>query len=73
VELECYLDSELVVKQMRGEYKVSDANIKNLKAQILPVLQYFKEVRFTHIPREQNKHADRLVNLILDTKLADDL
>ena len=73
IELECYLDSELVVKQMRGEYKVTDANIKNLKAQIDPYLTGFQDVRFIHIPREQNKLADRLVNLILDTKLSNDL
>jgi ribonuclease HI len=65
-ELTCYLDSELIVKQMKGEYKITDANIKNIKAQLDTLLPSFKSVTFTHFPREDNKLADRLVNLILD-------
>lgn len=71
--LNCYLDSELAVKQMTGVYKISDANIKSIKAKIDVLLKSFQKVTFTHVPREQNKLADRLVNLILDTKLSNDL
>ena len=73
IQLDCYLDSELAVKQMNGIYKISDANIKSIKAQIDLVTKTFKKVTYTHIRREQNKLADKLVNLILDTKLSNDL
>ena len=68
-ELHCFLDSELAVKQMQGIYKIKDDNIKSIKAQMDSKLKAFKTVNFTHIPRELNKLADRMVNLILDTKL----
>jgi len=71
-DLICKLDSELVVKQLNGEYKIKDPNIKNIIARIQEQLLSFKTAKFVHIPREQNKLADKLVNLILDTK-ADDL
>lgn len=64
--LECFLDSELIVKQMNGIYKISDANIKQIKKLIDTLLPNFQKVSFTHIPREQNKLADKIVNLILD-------
>lgn len=60
------LDSELVVKQIRGEYKVKDANLAQLHAAIKAALAEFPEVTFTHVRREQNKEADRLVNEALD-------
>lgn len=66
--LECFLDSELVVKQLNGEYKVKDENIKQLYEKVKKHSQEFDFVIFKHVPREQNKHADRLVNLILDIK-----
>lgn len=63
----CYLDSELVVKQMNGEYKVKDEKIKILKSKVDTLLKELEEVQFIHVIREQNKLADKLVNLILDT------
>lgn len=69
VELDCYLDSELAVKQMNGIYKISDANLKSIKAKIDTILPSFAKVTFNHVPRELNKLADKMVNLILDTKL----
>ncbi|HOY46354.1 MAG TPA: ribonuclease HI family protein [Candidatus Dojkabacteria bacterium] len=65
-ELACYLDSELIVKQLNGEYKIKDENIKKIKLKIDTLLPGFKIITFTHIPREENRLADRLVNLILD-------
>ena len=65
-ELDCYLDSELIVKQMNGEYKIKDGNIKNIKLIIDDLLPKFTKISFYHIRREENKLADRLVNLILD-------
>lgn len=62
----CYLDSELVVKQMRGEYKVRDKDLAPLFLKILNLSNNFKSISFTHIPRSLNKKADALVNAALD-------
>jgi len=62
----CYLDSELIVKQLKGEYKVKNADLKPLVASIHDLVTYFKEISFTHVPRAQNKHADALVNKAID-------
>lgn len=62
----CYLDSELVVKQLNKEYKVRDENIKVLYDQVLEMIEKFSEISFEHVRREKNKFADRLVNIALD-------
>lgn len=62
-----YLDSELVVKQLNGEYKVKDAKLKPLFLKIREkVIGYGGSVSFSHISREKNKVADSLVNVALD-------
>ncbi len=66
--LECYLDSELVVKQLNGEYKVKDETIKLLFNEIQSLNKDFDSITFTHIRRELNKHADKLVNIVLDAR-----
>ncbi len=68
-DLECLLDSELVVKQLNGQYKVKNEGIKPLFLQIHNLRSSFHSVIFRHIRREQNKEADRLVNEALDKKL----
>ena len=65
-ELEFYLDSELAVKQLNREYKVKNKDLAPLFAQVYNAVLGFKKVSFNHIPREQNKEADRLVNLAID-------
>lgn len=65
-ELECYLDSELLVKQMKGEYKVKDSDLQLLYREAQHFSKQFEVITFTHIPREKNKEADRLVNEVLD-------
>jgi ribonuclease HI len=67
-ELEIKMDSELVVKQLKGEYKVKDQNLKLLFADAQPLINKFKSVSFKHIRREENSRADKLVNEVLDTK-----
>lgn len=62
----CYLDSELVVKQMKGQYKVKNKNIKSLFFVVQDLIKNFESVKFTHVPRDENKEADRLVNEALD-------
>ncbi|MCL5003882.1 MAG: ribonuclease HI family protein [Patescibacteria group bacterium] len=67
--VDCFLDSELAVRQLNGVYKIKDARIKIYSARILVLRQKFKSVTFSHIPREKNQRADFLVNRALDTRL----
>ena len=62
-------DSELVVKQMTGQYKVKNANLRPLFLEAKKISSQFKTFYITHIPREQNKIADSLANAALDNKL----
>lgn len=66
MELEVRMDSELIVRQMNGEYKILEANLQSLFVQIWNLRLDFKKVVFVHVPREQNRRADRLVNQALD-------
>ena len=61
-EVELNLDSELVVQQLEGEYRVKNANIRPLFEQAMHLISGFKKIKIKHIPREENKEADRLVN-----------
>jgi ribonuclease HI len=63
---DCFLDSELVVKQLRGEYRIKDEKMKELAGQVFVVREQFENVSFFNIPREKNKAADALVNKALD-------
>lgn len=65
-ELMLCLDSELVVRQLKGEYRVKDAELGKLFVRIWNLKQQFLRVRFNHIPREQNRAADALVNQAID-------
>lgn len=56
------LDSELVVKQLNGEYKVKDSGMKELFDKALGMLKNFDNFEIKHIDRAKNKEADRLVN-----------
>lgn len=59
-------DSELVVKQVRGEYKVKKPDLKPLHAEVRTELAALADWSIRHVRREQNAHADRLVNEALD-------
>lgn len=65
-EVDCVLDSELVVKQMRREYKVKEPTLQKLWLQVYNLSQQFKKVTYRHVLRAQNKEADAEVNKILD-------
>ena len=67
-ELEFYLDSELVVRQLNREYKVKSKELAPLFMKIYNLSQQFKKVTFTHVMRERNKEADRLVNEAIDRR-----
>ncbi len=67
------LDSELIVKQITGFYKVKQPHLQNLKSSVLSLISELKEsnkvndVQFVHVLREKNKEADKLVNKALDS------
>jgi ribonuclease HI len=69
VEVVCYLDSELVVKQMRGEYRVKNKDLALLFVKAHNLTLRFTKVTFKHIPREMNKAADKLANDAMDYEL----
>lgn len=62
----CFLDSELVVNQLNGDYKVKNAGIKPLYDKVSKLADKFHEIHFKHTPRDQNKEADLLVNKAID-------
>ncbi len=67
-EVEVRSDSELLVKQLNGEYKIVNENIQPLFLQIWNLKIDFLKVKFKQIPREKNKDADRLANEAMDSK-----
>jgi ribonuclease HI len=64
--LEVYLDSELLAKQINGSYRVKNENLKILMKDIRGLLASFDSVQVKHVPRLHNSHADRLANLAID-------
>jgi ribonuclease HI len=65
-EVELIGDSELIVRQVRGEYRVKDAGLRPLHARVGAALTAFESWSIRHVRREQNAEADRLVNEALD-------
>jgi ribonuclease HI len=65
-ELELIGDSELIVRQVKGEYKVKDETLRGLHDQVRQALQGFDRWSISHVRREENAEADRLVNEELD-------
>ncbi|HEU5211904.1 MAG TPA: ribonuclease HI family protein [Gaiellaceae bacterium] len=65
-ELEVVSDSELLVKQMRGEYRVKNEVLQDLNRQAAGLATRFRRVVYTAVRREHNELADRLVNEALD-------
>ncbi len=61
-ELVIRSDSELLVRQMQGRYKVKSANIRPLHRRARAAAEEFAEIRFVHVPREENGEADDLAN-----------
>lgn len=65
-KLNVFMDSELIVKQLKGLYKVKNKDLKPLYLQVKELINGFEEISFAHIPRLMNIEADREVNRILD-------
>ncbi len=66
MELEIRLDSELVAKQLKGEYKTEEESLYPFFMEIWNLKTNFGKINFKNVPREQNKEADRLANEALD-------
>ena len=67
-ELDCFMDSLLVVKQLKGEYRLKHINMQKLYDEVQKVRREFKNVSYNHVPREEEniRRADQLVNYALD-------
>lgn len=65
-EVDCYLDSLLVVEQLNRNWKVKEPHLQKLFVQCWNAAAKFKKAKFTHIRRAKNKEADTLVNEALD-------
>ena len=65
-DVELLADSELVVKQVRGEYKVKHPDLVPLHAKALRLIAKFRKFTIGHVPRDKNKDADKLVNRALN-------
>ena len=65
-EIELKSDSELLIKQLNGEYKVMEPRIQSLFIEVWNLKTDFKKVKFSLVRREKNTEADRLVNEALD-------
>ncbi len=69
IEVEVRMDSELIVRQMNNQYKISDEKMQIMYVEVHNLTLDFKKVNFIHVPREQNKLADTMVNDALDQNL----
>ena len=69
-EVTVRMDSQLVVKQISGEYRVKEPTLQKLHAQVLALLGGFKRYHAEHIPRAENAEADKLANIAMDQGLA---
>ncbi len=67
-ELSIYADSELMVRQIKGEYKVKNEGLKPLFGEAVKALRAIKHYTIQHLPREKNKEADKLANRAIDEK-----
>ncbi len=68
LELDFFLDSELVVKQLSGLYKIKNHQLRRLVEEIRNLEKFFGRISYQHIRREKNSLADSLVNKAIDLK-----
>ena len=62
------MDSELVVRQLEGKYRVKDTKMRPLHAAAVKLLAQFERADVHHVRRDENKLADKLVNAVLDAR-----
>lgn len=65
-ELTVYSDSQLLVRQLNGEYRIKNERLRTYAVRVQERCRRFKSVEFIHVPRAENKRADRLANQALD-------
>jgi len=68
-DLHINMDSELIVRQMQGIYKIKEPALQVLAKQVLALSNQFDKISYRHVVREKNKEADRLVNQAIDAHL----
>jgi ribonuclease HI len=67
--VEVRMDSQLIVRQIEGRYKVKEPSLKEKYTIVMDLLsKYAPNASFVHVPREENKDADKLVNQVLDAQ-----
>lgn len=64
------MDSQLVVRQIEGVYRVKEPTLQKLHGHALTLLKHFRSFRMEHIPREENAEADKLANMAMDSHLS---
>jgi len=67
-EINFYMDSELVVKQLNAEYKIEEPNLQPLFMEVWNLKFDFGTLRFNYVPREKNREADALANKAMDAE-----
>ncbi len=70
IEIEVKMDSELIVKQINGEYKVKNPELAEQFVKVTNLKTHFPNIKFTHIPRRENGEADALANQAMDDGLS---
>lgn len=65
-DVKIQMDSELIVKQMQGIYKIKEPTLQELASQVIKLLKQFSSHSFTHVRREYNQEADAMVNQAID-------
>ena len=68
--LNIYMDSELIVRQLSGIYKIKNARLSELSRETRRLLSFLDHYTITHVPRSENKIADRLANEAIDEHLS---
>jgi len=68
-ELEVVADSELIIRQLTGIYRVKSPVLKELHAEAMALLKGFRKVKLKHIPREDNVEADEMSNRAIDERM----
>ena len=66
-EVDVFLDSKLVIEQVNKNFKVKAKNLKEFNIQVENLIKEFKYIEFNHVYREDNKRADQLANMALDS------
>lgn len=68
MQIDMRMDSEFVAKQLNGAYKVEEERLFPLFIKVWNLKMDFRKISFTHVPRIQNKEADKILNEVLDGK-----